>query len=201
MKKEKILIIGGTGALGSTLTKRYYDNNNIMVLSRNEHKQEAMKVKYPNVIYRLGDVKIDYPLPQGGYMGVYYPVEQIQIKDFNLHNISSIKTFSKTRPVYTKYSTLANSIRIQIHPYPSMNSSVMINYIRKPKNPNWTYVISGGKALFSENNDFQDFELHPSEESNLVVKILQLAGVTIKDFNLVQVAGQKEVSTIQQQKQ
>ena len=57
MKKEKILIIGGTGALGSTLTKRYYDNNNIMVLSRNEHKQEAMKVKYPNVIYRLGDVK------------------------------------------------------------------------------------------------------------------------------------------------
>ena len=152
-------------------------------------------------VYRLGDVKIDYPLPQGGYMGVYYPVEQIQIKDFNLHNISSIKTFSKTRPVYTKYSTLANSIRIQIHPYPSMNSSVMINYIRKPKNPNWTYVISGGKALFSENNDFQDFELHPSEESNLVVKILQLAGVTIKDFNLVQVAGQKEVSTIQQQKQ
>tara|TARA_R100000988_G_scaffold79955_1_gene43486 strand:- start:1171 stop:2166 length:996 start_codon:yes stop_codon:yes gene_type:complete len=57
MKNEKILIIGGTGALGSTLTKRYYNNNDIMVLSRNEHKQEAMKVKYPNVIYRLGDVK------------------------------------------------------------------------------------------------------------------------------------------------
>ena len=57
MKNEKILIIGGTGALGSTLAKRYYENNNIMVVSRNEHKQEAMKVKYPNIIYRLGDVK------------------------------------------------------------------------------------------------------------------------------------------------
>ena len=57
MKNERILIIGGTGALGGTLAKRYYDNNDIMVVSRNEHKQEAMKVKYPNVIYRLGDVK------------------------------------------------------------------------------------------------------------------------------------------------
>ncbi len=57
MNNEKILIIGGTGALGGTLAKRYYNNNNIMVMSRNEHKQEAMKVKYPNIIYRLGDVK------------------------------------------------------------------------------------------------------------------------------------------------
>ena len=56
-RNERILIIGGTGALGGTLAKRYYRNNNIMVVSRNEHKQEAMKVKYPNVIYRLGDVK------------------------------------------------------------------------------------------------------------------------------------------------
>ena len=57
MKNEKILIIGGTGALGGTLAKRYYNNNDNMVVSRNEHKQEAMKVKYPNIIYRLGDVK------------------------------------------------------------------------------------------------------------------------------------------------
>ena len=57
MNNERILIIGGTGALGSTLAKRYYNNNNIMVVSRNEHKQEAMKVKYPNILYRLGDIK------------------------------------------------------------------------------------------------------------------------------------------------
>ena len=57
MKNERILIIGGTGALGGTLAKRYYNNNNLMVVSRNEHKQEAMKVKYPNITYRLGDVK------------------------------------------------------------------------------------------------------------------------------------------------
>jgi|TARA_R100000030_G_scaffold43373_2_gene32730 FlaA1/EpsC-like NDP-sugar epimerase len=57
MNKERILIIGGTGALGSTLAKRYYDSNDIMVVSRNEHKQEAMKLTFPNITYRLGDVK------------------------------------------------------------------------------------------------------------------------------------------------
>jgi len=57
MINERILIIGGTGALGSTLTDRYYNDNKIMILSRNEHKQEAMKTKYPDALYRLGDVK------------------------------------------------------------------------------------------------------------------------------------------------
>ena len=57
MKNERILVIGGTGALGSTLTDRYYNDNQIMVLSRSEHKQEVMRVNYPNVTYRLGDVK------------------------------------------------------------------------------------------------------------------------------------------------
>ena len=46
-----------------------------------------------------------------------------------------------------------------------------------------------------------DFELHSSEQVELVVKILQLAGIAIKDLNLVQVAAQEENRSIQQQKQ
>jgi len=66
MKKEKVLIIGGTGALGSTLAKRYYQHNDIMIVSRNEHKQESMRrnpdfkvdsKKWDRILYRLGDVK------------------------------------------------------------------------------------------------------------------------------------------------
>ena len=57
MKNKKILIIGGTGALGNSLTKRYFKENTIMVFSRNEHKQEAMKKEYPQITYRLGDIK------------------------------------------------------------------------------------------------------------------------------------------------
>jgi UDP-N-acetylglucosamine 4,6-dehydratase len=57
MKNKRILIIGGTGALGSNLVRRYYHNNDIMVLSRNEHKQESMRLEFPNVRYKLGDIK------------------------------------------------------------------------------------------------------------------------------------------------
>jgi hypothetical protein len=47
----------------------------------------------------------------------------------------------------------------------------------------------------------QNFELHESEENNLVIKILQLAGISMKDYNVTQVASQKESSDIQQEKQ
>ncbi len=57
MKNKKILILGGTGALGQTLTKRYYQNNHIIVFSRDEHKQVNMKKDYKNVYYQIGDVK------------------------------------------------------------------------------------------------------------------------------------------------
>ncbi len=51
------MIIGGTGALGRTLTKRYHKNNDILVFSRDEHKHVNMKREYPTVDYQIGDVK------------------------------------------------------------------------------------------------------------------------------------------------
>ena len=57
-------------------------------------------------------------------------------------------------------------------------------------------------ALYNPDaSDHQNFELDASEENKLVLKILQLAGVAIEDFNLTQMAAQKEASIIQQQKQ
>ncbi len=57
MKNKKILILGGTGALGNTLTKRYHIENEIIIFSRDEHKQVNMKQKYPNITYQIGDIK------------------------------------------------------------------------------------------------------------------------------------------------
>ena len=54
------------------------------------------------------------------------------------------------------------------------------NYIEKPTDPKWTYVVVGGKALYNGSDaGKQDFELHASEESTLVNKILELAGIAI----------------------
>ena len=57
IKNKKILIIGGTGALGKTLVKRYCDSNEIIVLSRDEHKHYHLQKEYPNVHSIIGDVK------------------------------------------------------------------------------------------------------------------------------------------------
>ena len=57
IKNKRILIIGGTGALGKTLVKRYYDSNEIIVLSRDEHKHYYLQKEYPNVHSIIGDVK------------------------------------------------------------------------------------------------------------------------------------------------
>jgi FlaA1/EpsC-like NDP-sugar epimerase len=57
MKDKIILIIGGAGALGKTLTRRYYKDNKIIILSRDEHKHVAMQRTYPNATYCIGDVK------------------------------------------------------------------------------------------------------------------------------------------------
>tara|TARA_A100001515_G_C4590172_1_gene215707 strand:+ start:748 stop:1698 length:951 start_codon:yes stop_codon:yes gene_type:complete len=54
---KRIMIIGGTGALGRTLTKRYHQNNDILIFSRDEHKHVSMKRDYPEVDYQIGDVK------------------------------------------------------------------------------------------------------------------------------------------------
>jgi len=80
--------------------------------------------------------------------------------------------------------------------------SVDVDYIRTPSRVNWTYVVVGEKALYNENaNDAQNFELHPSEETELVMKILTLAGFTLKDPNLYQAAAGEDMKSTQQEKQ
>ena len=45
-----------------------------------------------------------------------------------------------------------------------------------------------------------NFELHPSEENNLIIKILTLAGISIKDPAMYQIAVAEDNKNIQQEK-
>jgi UDP-N-acetylglucosamine 4,6-dehydratase len=62
IEKTRVLILGGTGTLGRALTKEIIDNHpeaQITILSRDEHKQAAMKREFPQVRFVLGDIR-DY---------------------------------------------------------------------------------------------------------------------------------------------
>ena len=78
-----------------------------------------------------------------------------------------------------------------------------INYIKKPKKPMWTYMMGGGEnALYNPNAlDHQDFELHASEEPNLVNRILVYAGIAIQKPEITQIAAGIQSQKIQQENQ
>ena len=148
-------------------------------------------------LYRLGEVNVSYENND------YCTAEQLQLNELNKYRKSPLAIWKKSRPVYAKFSSAGSAVSIRIYPAPVQDSNIKINYIRRPVSPNWTYLIGSNKnALYNPNAaDHQHFELHSSEETNLVVKILQLAGIAIKDFNLNQAAAQDEVKSIQLEKQ
>ena len=57
MKNKKIFITGGAGYLGRNLVKRYYNNNEITVYSRDEAKHYYLKKEFPNINCVVGDVR------------------------------------------------------------------------------------------------------------------------------------------------
>lgn len=52
-----ILVTGGTGSFGYAFVARHYHRTPIRVLSRDEEKQRAMTIRYPDVDFVLGDVR------------------------------------------------------------------------------------------------------------------------------------------------
>ena len=74
-----------------------------------------------------------------------------------------------------------------------------IDYIKKPADASWAYNTVSGAAVYNSTNSV-NFELHESEETELVIKILQLAGLAIKDPSVYQAGTQMEVQGIQQEK-
>ena len=88
----------------------------------------------------------------------------------------------------------------------NLTSNVYVNYIKQPTTAYWGYVIvpstqNGNEYPLWNSATSTDFELHPSEETKLVYKILELAGFMMKAPDLAQAANVKQSQTIQQQKQ
>tara|TARA_R100001443_G_scaffold20825_1_gene33018 strand:+ start:923 stop:1633 length:711 start_codon:yes stop_codon:yes gene_type:complete len=126
---------------------------------------------------------------------VYYPAEEVSKKEYDAYEQTALTRPSFKRPIFYRYNN-----NFAISP-PDVWGAFRIDYIQKPMPPKWTYVVVNQEALWNPSAaDKRDFELHSSEEKNLVIKILQYAGVTLQDYNITQLAGQKEAGIIQQEK-
>jgi len=124
-------------------------------------------------------------------------MESVSRKDFRMFPNSPLAAPTATRPIY-----IVDTVKSVIEVAGADFENLDVDYIRSPRDVSWTYVVVGEKALYNANaNDAQDFDLHPSEETELVLKILTLAGFTLKDPNLLQIAAGEDVKNTQQEKQ
>jgi len=123
--------------------------------------------------------------------------ESVSHSKITLLNKSSLTSPNATYPAYTLEG---NSISI----FPTTINNVgrvTSQYIRYPKDPKWTYIsLSGGEPLFDQTQtDFQDFELPEDDVNNLVARILQYAGLSIREISTVQFGQALERQETQEQ--
>lgn len=124
-----------------------------------------------------------YSLPDDWYFinDVYYndkTVEKISASKIKRLLNSNLTAPTPAFPAYVLRQNVLDA-------YPSTitGSVIEINYIRYPLVPNWTYnVLFEGAPVFNPSQvGYQDFELPADYEPDLVNKILQYAGVSIRE--------------------
>ena len=163
-------------------------------------------VSLPEQCYRLGGVFHNL----GG--GVIYEAEAVSEKDYIARRMSPLIGPTDERPIYTRRRQAMNQLSPGAIRMYGDNSRVIpattagvthvwIDYVAMPHKVEWGYDVVGEKALHngSVGRTFH-FDHHPSEETTLVMKVLELAGVIIEDPQIVQYANQATNQTIQQQK-
>jgi hypothetical protein len=111
-------------------------------------------------------------------------IEKVTHSKITLLNNSILTSPSLEYPAYT-----TENLSSDIFP-PTINNpgQVICQYIRYPFDPQWTYTtLSGGEPVFNQSNpSYQDFELTIDDEPTLIMKILQFAGMSIREIQAVQ---------------
>lgn len=114
--------------------------------------------------------------------------------EFCKHNkeFKLLLNYADTLPTSTNPIGLRVGNKIKVAPT-TIVDEVTISYLRNPLIPNWTYTVVGGAELFNPSApDFQDIDLHPSEENRVVLATLKRFGVNLKETDLTQMTAARE---------
>jgi len=126
----------------------------------------------PNIVYKIGTIQ-----------HATAHVEILSSKDYDEAINLPLTSPTTARPI----AKITNQ-GILITPNTPIN---LISFIRRPQKVEWAYVIVNDKPLYNPNVSV-NFELHPSEETELVYKILKLAGFNLKAVDVAQAAAALE---------
>ena len=126
-------------------------------------------------------------------------VDRVSLSKINQLNASNLTAPSTLFPAYTMTGTGTGATlaqRVVVYPS-SIISGVTAQYIRVPTAPNWNYVsLVTGEPIYNPGTS-TDFELPEADFSDLVARILQYAGISIREQEVVQAASAKEAADFQ----
>jgi hypothetical protein len=117
-------------------------------------------------------------------------VQYVQPNELLELNLSPITKPTKYWPIYTYKDFI-----IKVYPT-TITTGITCTYVRKPANPVWNFTLGPNQQYIyspptSPTNPSVDFELHPTEQTNLITRILLYSGIVIEDPQIVQIAAQQ----------
>jgi len=160
---------------------------------------------FTSATYNTGTSKFNFPVDPLTNIENYFFLEKLvynnstEIEKVSHRKILNLVNSNLTAPTtkYPVYTMAEDGLLV----YPTtINSNVTIQYLRYPKDPIWTYSTTAlGDPLFnSAAATYQDFELPLDDFANLVIKILEYSGISIREADVVSAAKAEEVQDIQQ---
>jgi len=188
------------------LERAFYDYNKSM----NRKKSYITNDEYGNLPKNIKE-KIDLfskeaalvittgvaPVPSDLYrvINIFTTDRTINIQEVNKSDLSYINASKLTAPStsYPVYYREGSNIKL----FPTTLSSASIDYIKLPADPIWAYTSGANSSYSWDSENSENFQLHESDEVDLVIKILAYAGVLIKDPAIVQIANTEESKIIQ----
>jgi hypothetical protein len=129
----------------------------------------------PTDLYRLGTVI---------YNGS--EAEHVNKNEYLYITSSPLSKPTNDFPIYTR-----DSSGIKIYTASELNNptGITFNYIKTPADVVWNFTIPSGQNYYEySSSGSTDFEIHASDQTEVVLKILLYAGVVIKDPSIVQAA-------------
>jgi len=149
-----------------------YLEEKLSPLTRYEAGISSQEGVLTNTVHRLNTV-------------VYNDLELQRVSRGEYTNInkSPLTRPSLTQPVFIQENNL-------IYTYPtSVSSNVFLSYIKKPNDPVWSFTSGNTLGVYVyDSNTSTNFELHSSEQTELILRILAYAGIVLNNPQIVQAA-------------
>lgn len=165
------------------LTNQGYSNLAFNQRQRIDHFAAMSTVSYNGSTLR-------YDLPSDLYLieddGVLSSTNKV-IEEVQRHKKGYLRnSISASSVTYPTYELVGSSLVVSPS---SIVTDISVSYLRVPLKPNWTYQVVNGDALYDPSNpSFQDLDLHASEFSNFVIRMVANFGINIKDYDVTQIA-------------